>query len=310
MARRRTGNGAEWPALPEGKTVCLPGEGLCRCTGARRGRVLAPPGADLTELRQQPGQLLRGALGLLYPPRCPFCGRITGPEAECAACAQELRSLERPVKRLDPLLHYFGALEGAAAVYRYQGGARQAVLRMKYRGEAWHGARLGNCMAERLFGCTFSRRYGILYPERNPAAALEYDLIVPVPASDRRRGYNVPQLLAGPLCRGLGLPLLPQGLERLRFERNQAGLPLPDRLENVAGAFGAAPKTARLLQGRRILLVDDVITTGATAAACAQALLAAGAESVFAVALCVSEPEETGRADAHMDAQRQRANVK
>lgn len=207
-------------------------------------------------------------------------------------------------------MHYFGALEGAAAVYRYQGGARQAVLRMKYRGEAWHGARLGNCMAERLFGCTFSRRYGILYPERNPAAALEYDLIVPVPASDRRRGYNVPQLLAEPLCRGLGLPLLPQGLERLRFERNQAGLPLPDRLENVAGAFGAAPKTARLLQGRRILLVDDVITTGATAAACAQALLAAGAESVFAVALCVSEPEETGRADAHMDAQRQRANVK
>lgn len=245
--------------------------------------------------RQKAELLGRAALNVVYPRRCPCCGRVIGFAAAlfCRHCADELSGLERPVKRLNPTLHYFGNLEGAAAVYPYKGCARAAVHRIKFDGAAWCGPDLGNCLAEKLFGCTFSRQYGILYPNRGCApGAVEYDWIVPVPASNTRRGYNVPLLLARPLSAGLGVPVLPQALERKRFTHRQVGLSPEQRLENAAGAFAAAPGMPFLLEGRRVLLVDDVITTGATAAACTQALLAAGADSVYAVALCVSEPGE------------------
>lgn len=276
--------------------VFAPRQGAQRAAGrapAQAGPpVWYPPQVGPPAGRQKARLLGRAALGVVYPRRCPYCGGVIGfaPVLACGGCAGELEGLERPVKRLSPALHYFGRMEGAAAVYRYKGCARSAVHRVKYEGAAWCGPDLGICMAQKLFGCTFSRQYGILYVERS-LAAVEYDAIVPVPASDRRRGYNVPLLLARPLSCGLGLPLLPQALVRTRFTRRQAGLPLEQRLENAAGAFAPAPGMTALLEGKRVLLVDDVITTGATAAACTQALLAAGAESVFAVALCVSEPE-------------------
>ena len=103
------------------------------------------------------------------------------------------------------------------------------------------------------------------------------------------RGYNVPERMAQPLAHALGLPLLPKALCRVRAGRHQAGLSLDERLENAAGAFRA--QEPELVEGKRVLLVDDVITTGATAAACAQALLDAGAHSVFAVAMAVTENE-------------------
>ncbi|MFR3304920.1 MAG: ComF family protein [Faecalibacterium prausnitzii] len=92
-------------------------------------------------------------------------------------------------------------------------------------------------------------------------------------------------------CRwpALGIPLYPKALGRTRAKRHQAGLPFEQRLANVAGAFRVTD--TELVEGRKVLLVDDVITTGATAAACTQALLAAGAESVFAIALATVEFE-------------------
>jgi len=247
-------------------------------------RVLLPGPPARREL------LLRAALRLVYPRRCPYCGSLLGTQDRCPDCEAELAPLKRTAKRLDPQQHYLGRLDGAAAVYRYTGCARRAVHRMKFDGAAWAGHPLGLCMAAELFGCTFQRRYGILYPEHNPAAALGWDVIVPVPATDGSRGYNVPLQLAAVLGQGLGLPVLPYALLRRRAASHQVGLPKFLRLENAAGAFAVRPGTEALLDGLRVLLVDDVITTGATASACAQALLAAGAESVFAAALCVSEP--------------------
>ena len=102
-------------------------------------------------------------------------------------------------------------------------------------------------------------------------------------------------LLALPLAKAMEVPLAPQALERTRAKRHQAGLPLEQRIANVAGAFRAAQP--QQLEGKRILLVDDVITTGTTAAACAQALLHAGADSVFALAFATVEfgvpPDDT-----------------
>ena len=231
------------------------------------------------------------ALGLLYPRRCPLCGEVLGFAADHPACRPVYERLLRKQKRLSPAGYYLGGLAGAAAVFSYEDEIRAAVLQMKYGGARWYGRDCGNWMAKELFGCTFFRKYGILIPERAFSAGLEYDVVVPVPGSGRGRGYNVPALLAQPLALGLGCPLELDGLVRRRGGRRQAGLPLEERLVNVAGAFSAGPGAGRV-EGRRVLLVDDVITSGATVAACAQALLAAGAESVFAVGLAAADPAD------------------
>ena len=160
---------------------------------------------------------------------------------------------------------------------------------VKYQGKPWRAVEMGNRLVQLAFGGELTVQYGELLPQPVPWAAIGYDLIVPVPASGKKRGYNVPELMALPLAKAMEVPLAPQALVRTRTKRHQAGLPLEQRMANVAGAFRAAQP--QQLEGKRILLVDDVITTGATAAACAQALLDAGAHSVFAVAMAVTENE-------------------
>ena len=184
-------------------------------------------------------------------------------------------------------LHYLGRLEGAAAPYRYAGCVRRGVLRAKYQAAPWAADELGAEMARLLFGS--EAKMGTFGPELQPVPglALSYDCIVPVPASSRARGYNVPERMARPMARAVGVPLEPKALVRVHAARRQEGLSLDERLANVAGAF-AVPDPERV-EGKRVLLVDDVITTGATVAACAQALLAAGAQSIFAVALATVE---------------------
>lgn len=189
--------------------------------------------------------------------------------------------------RLSAGLHYLGRLEGAAAPYRYAGCVRRGVLRAKYQAAPWAADELGAEMARLLFGS--EAKMGTFGPELQPVPglALSYDCIVPVPASSRARGYNVPERMARPIARAVGIPLEPKALVRVHAARRQEGLSLDERLANVAGAF-AVPDPERV-EGKRVLLVDDVITTGATAAACVQALLAAGAQSIFAVALATVE---------------------
>ena len=175
------------------------------------------------------------------------------------------------------------------------GCVRRGILNAKYQGKPWRAVEMGNRLVQLAFGGELTVQYGALLPQPVPWAAIGYDLIVPVPASGKRRGYNVPELMALPLAKAMEVPLAPQALERTRAKRHQAGLPLEQRIANVAGAFRAGQP--QQLEGKRILLVDDVITTGTTAAACAQALLHAGADSVFALAFATVEfgapPDDT-----------------
>ena len=209
---------------------------------------------------------------------------------------------------MDPAQHYISNLAGAAAPYRYSGCVRRGILNAKYQGKPWRAVEMGNRLVQLAFGGELTVQYGELLPQPVPWAAIGYDLIVPVPASGKRRGYNVPELMALPLAKAMEVPLAPQALERTRAKRHQAGLPLEQRIANVAGAFRAAQpqqlegkriraQEPELVEGKRVLLVDDVITTGTTAAACAQALLHAGADSVFALAFATVEfgapPDDT-----------------
>ena len=233
---------------------------------------------------------LRQLRWVLYPRRCPFCDRVLGNQPACPDCADGLAELRRaPSMRLRGSEHYLGRLDGAAAPYRYTSLVRRAVLRAKYQGAPWAAVELGVEMARLLFGSEIRMCGSEPLPEPVPGLDRGYDCILPVPASSKKRGYNVPERMAQPLARAVGVPVVTDALTRARSTRRQEGLSLDERLANVAGAFRVTD--TELVEGRKVLLVDDVITTGATAAACTQALLAAGAESVFAIALATVEFE-------------------
>jgi ComF family protein len=113
----------------------------------------------------------------------------------------------------------------------------------------------------------------------------QVDLVSPVPISAQRmkeRGYNQAGLLAMPLAWSIGVPYQPEVLRKFRETRSQVGLTAHQRAENVADAFEAIPA---LVRNKRILVIDDVTTTGSTIRACAKALRSAGASAVFGLTL-------------------------
>jgi predicted amidophosphoribosyltransferase len=131
-------------------------------------------------------------------------------------------------------------------------------------------------------------------------AAGAFDLVVPVPLTRRRlakRGYNQAERIAHGIVERTGWPLDRRSLVRIHWRRSQTTLDGADRLANVAGAFEV--RNPERLAGARVLLVDDVVTTGATVGACRESLVGAGAASVTVAAVAyagsvdmdVPEPE-------------------
>lgn len=118
----------------------------------------------------------------------------------------------------------------------------------------------------------------------------DFDLIIPVPLHYRKqllRGFNQSELLANPISKEFNLPVVATALKRWRFTHSQMKLKEKKRLKNVVGAFKVVDKK-KLLVGKKILLVDDVLTTATTLNECAKVLKAAGAKSVWALALAKS----------------------
>jgi ComF family protein len=216
-------------------------------------------------------------LDLAFPARCPGCGREGAPI--CGRCAPALDArLELPAGVAiglpsdvpAPLLQ----LEWCAP---FGGLVRRALHELKYSGETRLAIPLGEAIGRRW------RRVGA-----------GGDVLVPVPVHAeraRRRGYDQAELIARAAARALSLPCAPI-LERVRATTAQFDLDRATRAANVRGAFRLRPRAAastaeqppaKPLAGRWIVLVDDVMTTGATLSACAEPLLAAGAIGVSAV---------------------------
>lgn len=227
---------------------------------------------------------------LIYPPRCPFCDSVVGTLRVCPDCLAKIKPLRREQPRLSFSEHFLAGMDGAAGVYHYRDEVRQAVLRMKYAGRRSYGQTLGNEMAQGLFGCTFQPGSDIITPDLSAHMGLEFDLVVPVPPSNRQRGYNPPQYLAQPLAKALHLPMEARALQKVRPTPRQEELGREERLLNLIGAFEADHR--KLPPNARVLLVDDVITTGATMSACTGALRRAGASSVFGVSFAVTGMKE------------------
>ncbi len=208
--------------------------------------------------------LLAAVKGALGPPTCAACdARIRPHVVFCPACAAtiepppDVEEISPSDPRLEPTLA-FGAFGGALAT---------ALRRLKYQDRPDLAAPLGHLARQ-------AARH----------AGLTADLVVPVPLHPRRlvdRGYNQAALLAAEVAVELDAPLVARALVRVRNTPQQAHLDRGARLDNVRQAFRA--RDPRIIQGRRVVLVDDVATTGATLTACAEALLAAGAASVTAI---------------------------
>lgn len=232
---------------------------------------------------------LPAAHALLLPPRCLLCGAeglrlpgYRGPIELCAPCRADLPPAEAGLKGPAG-----GAFELACVPWAYRWPIDAFVRALKFDGERSHA---------RLFG-------GLLAAERAALGPPWPDCVVPVPLHAlrlRERGYNQAALIARHAALACGRPLRAQALARVRATRAQSALGIADRRANVAGAFCASP----VLAGLRVALVDDVATTGSTAAAAARALRAAGAASVelWAVARAERRVRSTASAARRMRA--------
>jgi ComF family protein len=120
----------------------------------------------------------------------------------------------------------------------------------------------------------------------------DVDLIVPLPlfrSKQRERGYNQSESIARGIARVVGKPVRPAVIRRTRWTETQTALGYADRQENVKGAFAVPRRKIGFLKGKRVLLVDDVVTTGATTRACAAALKAGGVAAVYVAAIALAE---------------------
>lgn len=235
----------------------------------------------MSKLRSYIDLLKNMLLDLLYPKdvTCLCCDRAIAPDAQdglCPACMEALDALEaqQQTGEVAPA----PGIARVHAAYPYTAQARRLVIRLKYEHVRDGAVPLARAMT--------------MLPGE------EADLIVPVPTTKRRmreRGYNQAQVLAACVARETGMPMA-EALSRTDARKAQVGLSGQSRRQNLRGAMRADDRVC----GKRILLIDDVYTTGSTAEEAARALLCAGAVSVevFAAAKSVYKGESfSGQSD-------------
>jgi len=224
------------------------------------------------------GQLQEKVVDFFFPRRCVGCGRMG--DFLCVDCRQKLPRLLQPFCQKCGKPESSGVLcsacwgqkteiDGIRSVFRFEGVVRQAIHELKYR----NLKAISGCLA--MFMANYLRS--------NPVHG---EVLVPVPLHSRRlreRGYNQSGLLAQELGKLIALPVIDDSLHRLKDSLSQARTTaIEERRNNVKGAFACKDEA---LKAKNVILIDDVCTSGATLEACAVALKAGGAVSVWGLTL-------------------------
>jgi ComF family protein len=207
-------------------------------------------------------------LNLLFPPKCLLCRHILADHEldlchKCRIDGQECTNYQKKLPFIDSW----------AAVWYYEDTARRSLLRYKFRGARSYANGYGRLLAMKL-------------QEVHPEG---FDVLTWVPVSRLRRftrGYDQVELLAQAVSSELGMEPMPL-LRKIRHNRPQSGI-IGDaqRRANVLGVYRV--ENPELLQGKKVLLLDDIITTGATAGECARVLLTAGAKEIHCGAMAIA----------------------
>jgi len=226
------------------------------------------------------------ALDVIFPPLCHVCRRFISTAAElhiCPGCRELMPPIVAPLCTVCGIPfagagtdHVCGScstspprFDAVRAALAYEGASRDLIHAFKYRNKTHLRRPLALLTLECLSEFIRSRRP---------------DLIMPVPLHRKklsRRGFNQAVLLGEILSQRLKIPLDRRNLRRIRWTEPQVNLAAGDRRKNVKGAF--AVQDSDLVTGRRVLLVDDVLTTGSTAEECARVLKASGAADVTVI---------------------------
>lgn len=218
--------------------------------------------------------MIRWLIELVYPSKCVFCESLLGKDETdiCTVCRRELPFVERQTK------HVPYSTRSVAALY-YEDHVRDSILRYKFAGRISYSAAYG-----RLLAMTIAEN------------GLSCDLVSFVPVSRKRRrqrGYDQAERLSRAVAKELGIRQQ-RVLTKIRNNPAQSGISAPEqRRANVLGVYRV--KDRSLIAGKNILLIDDVMTTGATLSECCRTLIDSGASGVCCAALACGRRDKNSR---------------
>ncbi len=224
----------------------------------------------------------------LYPPRCIFCMRIMEDSAKLCVCRKCFGEIERIPPQRCPVCGRVTVLGNSVcwrcssqkipyslhrSVYFYEGAVRRSIIRLKFQNKPQYADTMGRIIS-------------VYIPHGKTFDAVAY---VPMTQkAEKKRGYNQSQLIAEGLSEASGLKTC-ELLVKVRETKKQSTLNFEKRQKNIKGAF----KTTGDVRGKRIILVDDVFTTGATMCECASVLKRAGAAEVVCLSFAMTKEKQS-----------------
>lgn len=225
--------------------------------------------------------VIKGLMDALFPPRCPYCGEVGIDDNPCDKCKKVLTAERIFVKTCDKCGNslkacdcgrYVYLFSGISGVYWNKGDAREAVYGIKFR---------NRYDAAEYFG----RQVALSFKQKFPDVTV--DAVCAVPMSKKsKRDYNHAELIAKSVAKSMELPYIKKALLKIKNTEPQHSLKAELRPQNVKGAY----KAMGHFDGKTLLLIDDVKTTGSTLSECAKQLRLAGANEVYsAVALITTK---------------------
>mgnify|MGYP000079276889 CR=1 FL=1 len=226
------------------------------------------------------GKIMKRILSFIYPKRCAFCGNVSKLHI-CDECRENLPIISKSIcrrcgceKELCSCGPVYNSYKECIAPFYYEGPAKKAVYCLKFKKVPENAHILSSYMISSI------ERY---YHSKN------FDCVTAVPAhiiNKFKRGYNQAEILARYISKAINLPYIKRGLIKTKITKHQKNITMLDRLSNINGAFR---KGKFDFTGKRVLLVDDVKTTGATLNECAKVLKNAGAREVYCITFAITK---------------------